>query len=101
MNVLDPDDCTLGSIITVFPLWLEAMLTSFCTISLDDFSMPCSEGGGSNYDSLIVRTVAFPFLVAYWTKRSWPPAELVSHVNFDQLSGDMAVGSRGLVAILA
>ena len=26
--------------------------------------------GGSNYDSLIVRTVAFPVQVAYWIKRS-------------------------------
>ena len=25
---------------------------------------------GSNYDSLIVRTVAFPVQVAYWIKRS-------------------------------
>ena len=57
--------------------------------------------GGSNYDSLIVRTVAFPVQVAYWTKRSCPPAELVSHVNLDQWSGDMAVGSCGLVAIHA
>ena len=57
--------------------------------------------GGSNYDSLIVRTVAFPVQVAYWTKRSWPPAEIVSHVKFDQWSGDMAVGSCGLVAIHA
>ena len=55
----------------------------------------------SNYDSLFVRTVAFPVQVAYWTKRSWPPADTVSHVNFDQWSGDMAVGSRGLVAMLA
>ena len=55
----------------------------------------------SNYDSLIVRTVAFPVQVAYWTKRSWPPAEIVSHVKFDQWSGDMAVGSCGLVAIHA
>ena len=53
------------------------------------------------YDSLIVRTVAFPVQVAYWTKRSWPPADTVSHVKFDQWSGDMAVGSCGLVAILA
>ena len=58
-------------------------------------------GRGSNYDSLIVRTVAFPVQVAYWTKRSWPPADTVSHVNFDQWSGDMAVGSCGLVASLA
>ena len=50
-----------------------------------------------NYDSLIVRTVAFPVQVAYWTKRSWPPAEIVFHVKFDQWSGDMAVGSCGLV----
>ena len=57
--------------------------------------------GGSNYDSLIVRTVAFPVQVAYWTKRSWPPADTVSHVNFDHWSRDMAVGSCGLVAILA
>ena len=57
--------------------------------------------GGSNYDSLIVRTVAFPVQVAYWTKRSWPPAEIVSHVKFDQWSRDMAVGSCGLVAIHA
>ena len=56
---------------------------------------------GSNYDSLIVRTVAFPIQVAYWTKRSRPPAEIVSHVKFDQWSGDMAVGSCGLVAIHA
>ena len=56
---------------------------------------------GSNYDSLIVRMVAFPVQVAYWTKRSWPPADTVSHVNFHQWSGDMAVGSRGLGAILA
>ena len=55
----------------------------------------------SNYDSLIVRTVAFPVQVAYWTKRSWSPAEIVSHVKFDQWSGDMAVGSCGLVAINA
>ena len=39
--------------------------------------------------------------VAYWTRRSWPPADTVSHVNLDQRSGDMAVGSRGLVAIRA
>ena len=26
--------------------------------------------GGSNYDSLIVRTIAFPVQVAYWIKRS-------------------------------
>ena len=39
--------------------------------------------------------------VAYWTKRSCPPADTVSHVNLDQWSGDMAVESRGLVAILA
>ena len=56
---------------------------------------------GSNYDSLIVRTVAFPVQVAYWTKRSWPPADTVSHVNLDQWSGDMAVESRGLVAMFA
>ena len=55
----------------------------------------------SNYDSLIVRTVAFPVQVAYWTKRSCPRADIVSHVNFDQWSEDMAVGSCGLVAILA
>ena len=30
-----------------------------------------------------------------------PPADTVSHVNFDQWSGDMAVGSCGLEAILA
>ena len=29
-----------------------------------------SSSGGSNYDSLIVRTVAFPVQVAYWIKRS-------------------------------
>ena len=34
--------------------------------------------GGSNYDSLFVRTVAFPAQVAYWTKRSWPPADTAS-----------------------
>ena len=39
--------------------------------------------------------------VAYWILRSWPPADTVSHVNFDQWSGDMAVGSCGLEAILA
>ena len=55
----------------------------------------------SNYDSLIVRTVAFPVQVAYWIKRSWPPADTVSHANFDQWSGDMAVGPCGLWAILA
>ena len=55
----------------------------------------------SNYDSLIVRTVAFPVQVANWTKKSWPPAETVSLVKFDQWSGDMAVGSCGLVAIHA
>ena len=32
-------------------------------------SVICSLGG-SNYDSLIVRTVAFPVQVAYWIKRS-------------------------------
>ena len=52
-------------------------------------------------DSLIVRTVAFPVQVAYWTKRSWPLVDTVSHVNFDQWSGDMAVGSCGMVAIIA
>ena len=57
--------------------------------------------GGSNYDSLIARTVAYPVQVAYWILRSWPPADTVSHVNFDQWSGDMAVGSCGLEAILA
>ena len=57
--------------------------------------------GGSNYDSLFAREVAYPVQVGYWTNRSWPPADTVSHVNFDQSSGDMAVGSRGLVAILA
>ena len=51
--------------------------------------------------TLIVRTVAFPVQVAYWAKRTWPPADTVSYVNFDQWSGDMAVRSRGLVAILA
>ena len=55
----------------------------------------------SNYDSLIARTVAYPVQVAYWILRSWPPADTVSHVNFDQWSGDMAVGSCGLEAILA
>ena len=30
-----------------------------------------------------------------------PPAEIVSHVKFDQWSGDMTVGSCGLVAIHA
>ena len=55
--------------------------------------------------SLFVRTVAFRSKyragqVAYWTKRSRPLAELVYHVNVDQRSGDMAVGPRGLVAIL-
>ena len=54
-----------------------------------------------NYDSLIVRTVAFPVQVAYWTKEVIAPADTVSHVNFDQWSGDMAVGSCGLVAIHA
>ena len=57
--------------------------------------------GGSNYDSLIASSVAFPVQVAYWTNRSWPPADTVSHVNFDQCSRDMALGSRGLVSILA
>ena len=57
--------------------------------------------GGSNYDSLIARTVAYPVQVAYWILRSWPPADTVSHVNFDKWSGDMAVGSCGLEAILA
>ena len=52
--------------------------------------------GGSNYDPLIVRTVAFPVQVAYWTKRSWPPAEIVSHVKFDQWSGDRRHG-RGVL----
>ena len=55
----------------------------------------------SNYDTLFARTVAYPVQVAYWIKRSWPPADTVSHVNFDQWSGDMAVGSCGLEAILA
>ena len=47
------------------------------------------------------RTVAYPVQVAYWTLRSWPPADTVSHVNLDQRSGDMAVGFCGLGAILA
>ena len=80
-------------------MWQSDLLLStwICALPLP----PPSLIGGSNYDSLTVRTVAFPVQVAYWTKRSWPPANTVSHVNFDQWSGDMAVGFRGLVAILA
>ena len=49
---------------------------------IHEFKSSCSSGhdglnsellkliGGSNYDSLIVRTVAFPVQVAYWIKRS-------------------------------
>ena len=50
---------------------------------------------GSNYDSLFARTVAYPVQVAYWIKRSWPPADTVSHVNFDQWSEDMVLGAGG------
>ena len=45
-------------------------------------------------------TVAFTVQVAYWILRVVAPAELVNHVNIDQRSGDMAVRSCGLVAIL-
>ena len=47
------------------------------------------------------RTVAFTVQVAYWILRVGAPAELVNQVSFDQRSGDMAVGSFGLVAIHA
>ena len=53
----------------------------------------------SNYDSLTARTVAFPVKVVHRIQRVVAPTELMNHVNFDQKSGDMAVGSCGLVAI--
>ena len=84
--------------------WFESYLTDRSQYVIYDgvrSETKVVECGGSNYDSLIVRTVAFPVQIAYWTKRSWPPAELVFHVNLDQWSGDMAVGSCGLGAILA
>ena len=42
---------------------------------IDDIGLPVvmlidAVDGGSNYDCLIVRTVAFPVQVAYWIKRS-------------------------------
>ena len=33
----------------------------------------CVDVGGSNYDSLFVRTVAFPVQVAYWIKEVIAP----------------------------
>ena len=47
------------------------------------------------------RTVALTVQAAYWILRVVAPAEFVNHVSFDQRSGDMVVGSSGLVAILA
>ena len=47
------------------------------------------------------RTVAFTVQVAYWILRVVAPTELVNHVNIDQRSGDLAVGSCGRGAILA
>ena len=47
------------------------------------------------------RTVAFTVQVAYWILRVVAPAEHVNHVSIDQRSGDMVVGSRGLVTIHA
>ena len=32
--------------------------------------------GGSNYDSLFVRTVAFPVQVAYWNQRGHSPLRI-------------------------
>ena len=49
--------------------------------------------GGSNYDSLFVRTVAFPVQVAYWIKEVIAPCGY-SVVNFDQWSGDIVQSSR-------
>ena len=46
-------------------------------------------------------TVAFTVQVTYWFLRVVAPTDLVNHVNIDQRSGDMSVGSCGLVAILA
>ena len=50
-------------------------------LSVVDMALNVYKTGGSNYDSLIVRTIAFPVQVAYWTKRSWPPVDTVSLVN--------------------
>ena len=57
--------------------------------------------GGSNYDSLFARTVAYPVQVAYWTKEVIAPYGYSVPCQLDQWSGDMAVGSCGLVAIHA
>ena len=75
----------------VFLIFINDAIAQFQSLTLS----------GYNYDSPFVRTVAFPVQAAYLTWRSWPSADTVSHVNFDQWSGDMAVGSRGLVAIHA
>ena len=36
-------------------------------------NIPVIQYGGSNYDSLFVRTVAFPVQVAYWIKQVIAP----------------------------
>ena len=50
--------------------------------------------GGSNYDSLFVRTSRFR-PSSLLDKEVMAPCELVPHVNFDQWSGEMAVGPVG------
>ena len=90
-----------GTLKSLLEVWWSIDYITFISRAWSRISYIHFVISGSNYDSLIVRTVAFPVQVAYWTKRSWPPAEIVSHDKFDQWSGDMAVGSCGLVAIHA
>ena len=55
-----------------------------------------AQSGGSNYDSLFVRTVAFPVQVAYWIKEVMAPRGYSVPCQFWPWSGDMVVGSWGL-----
>ena len=39
------------------------------------YLLQSEQSGGSNYDSLFVRTVAFPVQIAYWIKEVIAPCE--------------------------
>ena len=64
--------CThmLGSSVA-YASYPENILKMWC--SLVRFEVYFDQIGGSNYDSLFVRTVAFPVQVAYWTKEVIAP----------------------------
>ena len=61
MHVLKHPTVSLNHIFQLFDTLIKPILAYGCAVW---------GTGGSNYDSLIVRTVAFPVQVAYWIKRS-------------------------------